>query len=236
MYKPVERVPVSVDRHFAVFPSTYHRTEITDPPFRDRYSRRFTAARGPRYKQCMSCLAYCTDDGDCLTLLLQQWEIHLSRPRGSNRLRKRERWLDVLGTVPQSIDMHALDGAIIHDIWNGAGPHDDKLAGSAPEVGVGQDLAQAFFTHHAFILKQDFIAAGGGSLPKPPNNYRQRDQRCVHCMECFNPAENGALACAVPHAAPIHTPIAGDEALSQAIHPPCCDTGRLNIPGLHPPP
>ncbi|EIW53980.1 uncharacterized protein TRAVEDRAFT_51716 [Trametes versicolor FP-101664 SS1] len=65
--------------------------------------------------------------------------------------------------------MHALDGAIIHDIWNGAGPHDDKPVGFAPE---------------------DFISGAEVSLPKPPNNYRQ----CVRCMECFDPADNGPLA------------------------------------------
>ncbi|KAL1945255.1 hypothetical protein VTO73DRAFT_2106 [Trametes versicolor] len=127
--------------------------------------------------------------------------------------------------------MHALDGAIIHDIWNGAGPHDDKPVGFAPEVSVDEDLAQVFCTHRIVILKQDFISGAEVSLPKPPNNYRQ----CVRCMECFDPADNGPLACAVPHAAPIHTLIAGDKALYPAIYPPCCDRGRLNMPGLHPP-
>lgn len=137
----------------------------------------------------------------------------------------------MLSTVPQSIDMHALDGAIIHDIGNGGGRQDANSVGFAPEVGVGRDLAQAFFTHHAFILKQDFIAAGRSYFPKPPNNYRQR----VRCMECFDPAENGPLGCAVPRSASIHTLIAGDKALYPAIYLPCCGTGRLNMPGLHPP-
>ncbi|EIW53981.1 uncharacterized protein TRAVEDRAFT_51717 [Trametes versicolor FP-101664 SS1] len=59
--------------------------------------------------------------------------------------------------------------------------------------------------------------------------------RCVHCMQCFDPAANGPFACAVPHSAPIHTLIAGDKALYPAIYLPCCDKGRLNMPGLHPP-
>lgn len=90
VYKPVESVPVSFDHHFPVFSSTYHRVEIIDPPSRGCYSRRFTAARGPPYKLCVRCLAHSSDDGDCLRLLLPQWEIHPGLPRGSVRLRKRE--------------------------------------------------------------------------------------------------------------------------------------------------
>lgn len=129
----------------------------------------------------------------------------------------------------QPVDTNALNSASNNNIWNGAGPQDVKSVGFAPEVGVGKDLAQPFSTHYYVALKQNFTEAAA-VLPATPIY-----PRCVHCMQCFDPADNGPFACAVPHSAPIHTLIAGDKALYPAIYLPCCDKGRLNMPGLHPP-
>lgn len=127
----------------------------------------------------------------------------------------------------QVIDPLAFNGAPMDFHTLDADLYGNKSAGFA-QVGVGQDLTQAFSTHYYVALKQNFA---GAAAPYTGPVYQQ----CMRCMKLFDEAENGPLACAVPHAAPIHTFIAGDKALYPAIYLPCCGTGRLNIPGLHPP-
>ncbi|KAL1945256.1 hypothetical protein VTO73DRAFT_2107 [Trametes versicolor] len=112
-----------------------------------------------------------------------------------------------MASSTQPVDTNALNGIGNYGTWNGAGPYNDKSAGFSQN-----------FTEAAAVLP---------ATPIYP--------RCVHCMQCFDPADNGSFACAVPHSAPIHTLIAGDKALYPAIYLPCCDKGRLNMPGLHPP-
>lgn len=109
--------------------------------------------------------------------------------------------MDENGTL-DCIDPLAYNGAPIDVHTFNTDSYGYKSAGFA-QVSVDQALAQTFATHYDVALKQDYT---GTAAPCTTPVHQQ----CVNCLALFDEAENsGSLACAVPHAAPIHTLIQG---------------------------